>query len=77
MFIFFGILPRIHKSHAAEPNGSADPRLGTPGLDPRLNETLNYISIASLLITVRIKAIFVSVHSCFIETFYKYQLSLL
>jgi hypothetical protein len=32
MFIFFGILPRIHKSHAAEPNGSADPRLGTPGL---------------------------------------------
>jgi hypothetical protein len=33
MFIFFGILPRIHKSHAAEPNGSADPRLGTPALD--------------------------------------------
>ena len=33
MFIFFGILPRIHKSHAAEPNGSADPRLGTPVLD--------------------------------------------
>ena len=32
MFIFFGILPRIHKSHAAEPNGSADPRLGTPAL---------------------------------------------
>ena len=33
MFIFFGILPRIHKSHAAEPNGSADPRLGTPVLN--------------------------------------------
>jgi hypothetical protein len=32
MFIFFGNLPRIHKSHAADPNGSADPRLGTPGL---------------------------------------------
>ena len=32
MFIFFGILPRIHKSHAAEPNGSADPRLGTPAI---------------------------------------------
>jgi hypothetical protein len=39
MFIFFGILPRIHKSHAAEPNGSADPRLGTPAL----NETNNPI----------------------------------
>jgi hypothetical protein len=33
MFIFFGILPRIHKSHAAEPNGSADPRLGTPAVE--------------------------------------------
>jgi hypothetical protein len=29
MFIFFGILPRINKSHAAEP------RLGTPALERR------------------------------------------
>jgi len=29
---FFSILPRINKSHASEPNGSADPRLGTPVL---------------------------------------------
>jgi hypothetical protein len=40
MFIFFGILPRIHKSHAAEPNGSADPRLGTPVLHKTLYNSL-------------------------------------
>ena len=38
MFFFSKILPRIHKSHAADPNGSADPRLGTPDV----NTTLNY-----------------------------------
>jgi hypothetical protein len=40
MFIFFGILPRIHKSHAAEPNGSADPRLGTPAIHSFVSSTL-------------------------------------
>ena len=36
MFIFFGILPRIHKSHTTEQNGSADPRLGTPAINKAL-----------------------------------------
>jgi hypothetical protein len=42
MLIFFGILPRINKSHAAEPNGSADPRLGTPGLAKSFNSTKKF-----------------------------------
>ena len=31
-FFFFEILPQILKNHAADPNGSVDPRLGSPGL---------------------------------------------
>ena len=33
MLNFFKILSRIHKSHAADPNGSADPRSETPVLE--------------------------------------------
>ena len=40
MFFYFEILPRIHKNHAADPNGSADPRLGSPVLEHGLKSSL-------------------------------------
>ena len=56
MFFFSKILPRIHKSHAADPNGSADPRLGTPALNLIMRESDSY----SFLIWIALMYLYIS-----------------